>query len=250
LWDCLFESGEYGPLCPGQTLNLTANNVSGGTYAWTGPLGFTSILQNPTISNVTTANSGNYVCTVTVGGIAGQPCTTTVVVSPIPTVTASTASSVICNGDCVNLNGGGASTYSWMPGGATGVTVSVCPAATTTYTVTGTSFSGCTNSTTINVAVNPAYLFTETQGICNGASYNWHNNNYSIVGVYYDSLTTVQGCDSIYKLNLTMNPSYLMPTNVTICNGMAYHWRGSDYSTAGTYYDSLQTIQDVIVYWH
>ena len=39
-----------GPLCTGQTLNLSASN--GNSYAWSGPNGFTSSLQNPTINNV------------------------------------------------------------------------------------------------------------------------------------------------------------------------------------------------------
>jgi hypothetical protein len=54
-----------GPLSPGSTLQLTA---SGGTsYSWTGPNGFTSIVQNPSITNVTIANSGTYTVTATTG---------------------------------------------------------------------------------------------------------------------------------------------------------------------------------------
>lgn len=51
------------PICIGKTLELKA---SGGTnYLWTGPNGFTSTDQNPTISNATTANSGEYSCLIT-----------------------------------------------------------------------------------------------------------------------------------------------------------------------------------------
>ncbi|SDR06404.1 gliding motility-associated C-terminal domain-containing protein [Chryseobacterium soldanellicola] len=49
-------------LCLGSTIQL---NASGGTtYLWTGPNGFTSNQQNPTIPNSTTANSGIYTCQV------------------------------------------------------------------------------------------------------------------------------------------------------------------------------------------
>lgn len=56
------------PICAGQTLHLAASTVSGATYAWTGPNGFTSSAQNPAIPSATAAASGLYQVTVTVGG--------------------------------------------------------------------------------------------------------------------------------------------------------------------------------------
>jgi uncharacterized repeat protein (TIGR01451 family) len=49
-----------GPVCPGTTLNLSSTISSTGVYNWTGPNGFTSVLQNPTIPNVTNAAAGTY----------------------------------------------------------------------------------------------------------------------------------------------------------------------------------------------
>ncbi len=51
-------AGNNGPICAGSTLNLTASTVSGATCAWTGPNGFTSSAQNPSITNATTAAAG------------------------------------------------------------------------------------------------------------------------------------------------------------------------------------------------
>lgn len=51
------------PVCPNSTIQLSA---SGGTmYKWTGPNGFTSTLQNPTIPNASAANVGIYFCQIT-----------------------------------------------------------------------------------------------------------------------------------------------------------------------------------------
>ena len=55
-----------GPLCEGATLQLTASTLAGATYAWSGPDGFTSSQQNPTVANAAPSASGTY--TVTVNG--------------------------------------------------------------------------------------------------------------------------------------------------------------------------------------
>ena len=102
-------AGANTPLCEGETLNLTATSVSGATYSWTGPNGFTSALQNPSITGTTTANSGNYQVIATVSGCSSAPATIAVVVNPTPVITtqpvdaqvnqaASTTISVIASG--------------------------------------------------------------------------------------------------------------------------------------------------------
>lgn len=71
-----------GPVHSGGTLNLTASTIPGATYAWTGPNGFSSALQNPAIANVTTNAAGIYTVTASVGGCASIPAATTVTVYP------------------------------------------------------------------------------------------------------------------------------------------------------------------------
>jgi Secretion system C-terminal sorting domain len=60
-------SSNANPLCAGQTLNLTAGNLAGASYYWTGPNGFTSNLQNPNIPNISLLDTGTYTVVVTVG---------------------------------------------------------------------------------------------------------------------------------------------------------------------------------------
>ena len=57
------------PVCEGETINLTVDNVPGATYRWTGPTGFDVSEQNPSIVNATTSNAGAYTVTVTIGDL-------------------------------------------------------------------------------------------------------------------------------------------------------------------------------------
>ena len=63
-------------ICKGNSINLIST-ISGNegipvTYSWTGPNGYSSNLQSPTILNSTTAMSGNYTVTATAGNCQVQ----------------------------------------------------------------------------------------------------------------------------------------------------------------------------------
>ncbi len=61
-------------MCPGGTIQLSAvGNPPGGSYAWTGPNGFTSSQQNPVIANATASNAGTYDVTYTLGSSCPGP---------------------------------------------------------------------------------------------------------------------------------------------------------------------------------
>lgn len=55
------------PLCEGSNLNLTATNVAGASYAWSGPNVFSSFNQNPSVTSATPLASGTYTCQVGLG---------------------------------------------------------------------------------------------------------------------------------------------------------------------------------------
>src|SRR5687767_1018595 len=149
------------PICAGSTLNL-ASNASGGTgtlaYAWSGPNGFSSALQNPSIVNITPAGTGSYSLTVTDDNDCTAEVSINVTVNDLPVITVTPSAPTICNGSSVVLTASGASTYTWSPSAGlsqtTGSTVTANPSATTTYTVTGTDANGCINTTTVTVTVN------------------------------------------------------------------------------------------------
>jgi hypothetical protein len=76
----------------------------------------------------------------------------------------------------VTYNGGSASAINnwvWTPGGETTASISVAPAATTSYSVTGTDINGCTGTASTSITVNPLpNQYTVTGGGlgCNGNS--------------------------------------------------------------------------------
>jgi hypothetical protein len=79
----------------------------------------------------------------------------TVVVNALPTVTAGATATTICQGNSTTLNPSGASTYSWNNGIGAIESPVVSPTTNTTYTVTGTGASGCTNTAQVAITVNP-----------------------------------------------------------------------------------------------
>src|SRR6185503_20176079 len=104
-----------GPICAGSTLNLNTAAVAGAIYAWTGPGGFTSTLQNPSIANATTAATGTYSVTVTVNGCTSAAGTTSATVNAIPATPSATNNGPVCAGSTLTLSTptvAGAS-YSW-----------------------------------------------------------------------------------------------------------------------------------------
>src|ERR1035437_7418148 len=69
------------PVCIGSPINLTAQTVAGGTYSWTGPNGFVSASQNPTLATATTADAGTYSLTVSNNGCTSASSIITVVIN-------------------------------------------------------------------------------------------------------------------------------------------------------------------------
>ena len=148
----------------GVNLPFSANLAGGcgGDQRWQNTANTTNIITglNPgnytvQVYSETAYNScGTGTCFASNGGANYAA---TFIVGPAPAVGASASPAAICQGAATTLTGTGATTYAWMPGSLTGTTVSVSPAAGTTYTVTGTDAgSGCTATATVQVTVTPA----------------------------------------------------------------------------------------------
>ena len=221
------------PVCSGTSLNLMASSVAGASYNWTGPNGFISSLQNPTIANVTTNVSGNYYVTATVNGCTGNAAIISITVNPTPAAPSVSSNSPICEYSNIQLNASGIANANYTWTGPNGFSSSLqnpginnaTIAAAGTYSATAT-VNGCTSAAsavTVNVnLIPPAPTVSNNGPGCAGtdilltaspvagASYNWtgpngfnsglqnpviNNTTTANSGMYYTTVT-LNGCTS------------------------------------------------------
>ena len=90
-------------------------------------------------------------------------------------------------------------------------------------------------------AVGPqnAYETSDSAAICEGDSYIFGTQNLTTTGIYQETFTSMEGCDSLVTLQLTVHPLHTPPVIVSTCT--SYYWpqTGQTYTTSGTYSDTL-----------
>lgn len=111
-------------ICSGNSISLSTPNVANATYQWSGPNGFTSTSQNPTIPNAQVVNGGNYQLTITVDGCTSAAGQASVTVNQTPDAPVLSSNSPICNNNTLQfesqINFPGSVSYSWTgPNGFT-----------------------------------------------------------------------------------------------------------------------------------
>ncbi|MBK7636211.1 MAG: hypothetical protein IPJ13_19525 [Saprospiraceae bacterium] len=238
-------------ICSGQSTTLTA---AGGTgYLWS---------TGQTTAAITVTPSVLTTYTVTVSNASG--CThvanTTVTVNqlPVPTITGNTT---ICSGQTTTLTAAGGTSYLWSTGQNT-ASITIAPAATTTYTVTVTNASGCTHVANKAVTINqlPVATITGNTIICIGQSttltasggtgYLWSTGQTtavstvapSVLSTYTVTVTSTNGCTAKASTTVTQNGTSLIATasndgplscsksivTLTATGGGAYSWSGGE----------------------
>ncbi len=104
------------PVCQGGTLSLTASTSSSGvSYSWTGPNGFSSTQQNPSVVNAQPVASGVYTVSFNLNGCSAVS-NTTATVTAIPAKPTAGSNTPVCTGTPINLTAStvaGAGSYSW-----------------------------------------------------------------------------------------------------------------------------------------
>ncbi len=234
----LFAISNPTALCIGNTATLTAFGAT--NYTWSpGGLSTSTITVSPTVTTAYTVTGANGGCTRTQ--------TVSLTVNPNPTITVTTPTNTICIGTTATLTASGAATYTWNPGALTGTSIAVTPTATTVYTITGSSASGCnaTRTFTLNVLNGPNFnAFSNPTTICSGSSatliafafgpplsYTWSPigtvSNTVVVSptvttVYSVTATNGAGCTTTRTVNLVVNTTPTVAASASsssICSG-------------------------------
>ncbi len=236
------------PVCLGGNLTFTA---SGGVVNLTGPNGFVSAANNPTITNVSNLANGTYTLLVSAGTCTAST-TNAVVINPLP-VPIITSNSPVCINKPINFTGNGGVTYAWVgPNGYTSsaqnpIIASASATNAGTYTLTVTNANGCTGFSTTVVTINTLPVIAVTNpSVClgsainlssnGGSTYSWlgplafnsalqnptiANSTNAMSGGYTVTVTSAAGCTNSAVSNVTVinTPTANLLNNAPVCVG-------------------------------
>ncbi|MFA7274443.1 MAG: choice-of-anchor V domain-containing protein [Crocinitomicaceae bacterium] len=237
----------------GSNLNATISGTTGGTFT-ASPAGLTI---NSSTGHITTSSSSPGLYTVTYT-FAGGTTTKQIRIRPIYNIS-NTAS--ICNGQSIFLAGANQTTAGVYTSNL--LTVAGCDSiVTTTLTIKQPTFSsmsaticagdsilvggqyvsssgmtnvvttnsvGCDSTISLSLSFHSAYNVLSTMTICQGEEITFNGNQISTSGIYFDNGQTINGCDSITTLDLTVTAVNVGVTNNTTsltaqASGAAYQW--------------------------
>ncbi len=247
------------PICEFLSINLNANG--GVSYEWSGPNGFNSNEQNPSINNANPLYSGIYTVTATDINGCTNTATTEVLVypAPIPTIN---SNAPICDNETLFLFSTGGISYEWSgPNNFTSIEQNPFIENTDIinegiYTVTITDELGCTNSISTNIIIynlpNPSasnngpICFGETLNLnaTGGITYFWEgplgyidtvqnpiiiNANPLSSGIYTVTVTDINGCTNTASTEAIINPlpDANIDSNSPICQSLDIQFNAS-----------------------
>ncbi|MCX6270098.1 MAG: GEVED domain-containing protein [Bacteroidetes bacterium] len=233
-------SSSVSVICANLDVQLTGG-ATGGTapysWAWTGPNGFTSTLQNPLISNAQTINSGSYSLTVTDanGCFSTNSSFVNIIIIPRPVALAACVAPNLCANGTVNLVGSasgssGPYVYVWTgPNAFVSTLVSPTitnaqPTSSGIYSLVVTDQNGCSSTNNASVTVNvyplPAVDAGNDVSIYLGSSTNLQAIASGGTSPYQYNWTPVEGLDNSTLPNPLASPAVttIYTVNVTDAN--------------------------------
>ena len=224
----IVSAGLDDTVCAGDFVTL--NGSGAGTYAWD--------------NNVTdgTAFTPSATTTYTVTGTDANGCfgadDVVVTVNALPTVNAG-LDVAICPDDSVQLNGGGGVTNNWINYNNGDF---VSPTNNSVYSVIGTDDNGCTASDSIIVTVNSTYYNVSNVSICTGDSVLTGGAYQKASGTFYDSLSSINGCDSVIETVLIVSSQITVNLPLSVCYGDSALINGNYELSSGSFYDTVTSV--------
>ncbi|MEP7197585.1 MAG: hypothetical protein ABI851_13770, partial [Saprospiraceae bacterium] len=234
-----------GIICLGASVNFTTSG--GSSYLWSTGETTANIIVTPIITTT-------YTVSITLAAGCVKVFSQTITVVPNPTAGITPAVALICLGQTQILTGTGGATYLWNTGETT-VSISKSPVTTTTYTVTVTNASGCTNSASriVTVSIPTASISPAAPSVCigqsttltasGGGTYLWSTGantaaitvTPAISTIYTVTVTNASGCTATSSALVTVNPlpiAGISPVAPTVCIGSSTTLTGTG---GGTY---------------
>ena len=98
-----------------------------------------------------------------------------------------------------------------------------------TYTQTLTSIGGCDSTVTLVLTVKESYSFDIYESICAGETYSGYGITAETEGDYIRRYETIDGCDSVYNIHVSVKEPTDSVVKVVINYGGSYTWDGVTY---------------------
>jgi hypothetical protein len=100
----------------------------------------------------------------------------------------------------------------------------------------------CDSIYRLQLTVHPSCQIDYQHIHCDNEPFIWRGRSITESGIDWDSLATIYGCDSLYRMEAVVNPAWLVITDTTICETENILWQGQNYDSTGiyaTYYNSI-----------
>ncbi|MFP5040781.1 PKD domain-containing protein [Parasediminibacterium sp. JCM 36343] len=223
-------------VCDNKNIQLQANQYPNTQYNWRGPLGFSSTIYNPSITNAQPANSGTYIVTANVQGCGNFTDSVHITIYPLATA-AFSKNDIVCLGNTATLtvsltgkapwkmiytDGSKNDTITNIPSST--YSFSVAPSQTTTYSIinltdatpcnTGAVTNKPGTSATVFVNQLPTAVFSGGDSLCIGKQ---KAVSISLTGKAPWQLAYSDGVQTTTVSNITVSPFmfFVSPTATT-----------------------------------